>query len=79
MTGGGTVYIRNARITAARLSDLGSAEYVESEGVDTTTSATYVVKPGATVTFDHLTYESNLVLYFALMNGNNANQDFYGA
>ncbi len=78
-TGGGTVYIRNARITAVRLSDLGSAEYVESEGVDTTTSATYVVKPGATVTFDHLTYESNLVLYFALMNGNNANQDFYGA
>jgi hypothetical protein len=79
MTGGGTVYIRNARITAVRLSDLGDAEYVESEGVDTTTSATYVVKPGATVTFDHLTYENQLVLYFALISGNNVNQDFYGA
>ncbi len=76
--GSSTAYIKYARITAIRLSDLGDAEYAESESESATSTIDYsAIK--TTLTFDHTTYENHLLIAFALLKGDVTNKNFYAA
>jgi len=77
--GESTTFIRNARICVTLLSDLGDAEYIESEAVDSTTSTTYVTKPGATLNFDPATYLNGFRLLWGLLGGSSASKYTYGS
>jgi hypothetical protein len=76
--GSGTAYIRNAHLAAVRLSDLGDAEYAESEAESTTKTIDYsAIK--TTKSFDHTTCENHLLIAFALMKGDVTNKNFFSA
>ncbi len=73
-------YIKEARITAIRLSDLGVDDNsVDIDGPETTTSETYVDVPSATITFTPSPNQQGdyLVMGFFLFNGSATNRKAY--
>ena len=73
-------YIKEARITAIRLSDLGvDNNSVDIDGPETTTSETYVDVPSATITFTPSPNQQGdyLVMGFCLLNGSATNRKAY--
>ncbi len=71
-----TASIRNARITALLLADLGTVQYAESEAESKTTSTTYVDK--TTLSMTPATRGDRLQISSALGRQENASQAFYG-
>lgn len=73
-----TATIKNARISAVRLDDLGiDAHYTEVECASATTSTTYVDKATLTFSPSPSQYGDYLVMGFCLLNGNLTNYVAY--
>jgi len=73
-------YIKDARITAIRLNDLGIDDNsVDIDGPETTTSETYVDVPSANITFTPSPNQEGdyLVLGFCLLKGDKTNRKAY--
>lgn len=74
-SGSYNAYIKNARITAVRISDLGSSQYAESEAESYTSLATYQDK--TTLTFTPASAGDYLIVASALVRQENATYAVY--
>jgi len=78
-TSGGVASIRSARITAVKLSDLGSARYTEVEAESSTGSVYPTWATFISLNFTPTTYENSLRIIWGLLSGDTAQSPYHGA